>query len=63
MTYEFAKYPDGTKCERFLMQNYYILDDGKTKLLKFKKLDEFKDKIELVVSLKAYNNGFQYEKE
>lgn len=44
------------------MNNYYIVDDGKTQLLKFKKLDEFKDKIELVVSLKTYNNGFQYEK-
>ena len=43
------------------MQNYYILDDGKTQLLKFKKLDEFKDKVELVYSLKAYNNGFKYD--
>lgn len=43
------------------MQNYYILDDGKTQLLKFKKLDEFKDKVELVYSLKSYNNGFKYE--
>ena len=33
------------------MDNYYIVDDGKTKLLKFKKLDEFKDKVELVYSL------------
>lgn len=43
------------------MDNYYIVDDGKTKLLKFKKLDEFKDKIELVYSLKTYNNGFKYD--
>lgn len=43
------------------MQNYYILDDGKTQLLKFKKIDEFKDKVELVYSLKSYNNGFKYE--
>lgn len=43
------------------MENYYILDDGKTQLLKFKKLDEFKDKIELAISLKTYNNGFKYE--
>ena len=43
------------------MQNYYIVDDGKTQLLKFKKLDEFKDKVELVYSLKTYNNGFKYE--
>ena len=43
------------------MQNYYILDDGKTQLLKFKKLDEFKDKVELVYSLKTYNNGFKYD--
>ena len=43
------------------MQNYYIVDDGKTQLLKFKKLDEFKDKVELVYSLKRYNNGFKYE--
>ena len=33
----------------------------KTKLLKFKKLDEFKDKVELVYSLKAYDNGFKYD--
>ena len=45
----------------FVMQNYYILDDGKTQLLKFKKIDEFKDKVELVYSLKSYNNGFKYE--
>jgi len=43
------------------MENYYILDDGKTQLLKFKKLDDFKDKIELAISLKTYNNGFKYE--
>lgn len=43
------------------MQNYYIVDDGKTQLLKFKKLDEFNDKVELVYSLKTYNNGFKYE--
>ena len=43
------------------MQNYYIVDDGKTQLLKFKKLDEFKDKVELVYSLKTYNNGFKYD--
>ena len=43
------------------MDNYYIVDDGKTQLLKFKKLDEFKDKVELVYSLKSYNNGFKYE--
>ena len=43
------------------MNNYYIVDDGKTQLLKFKKLDEFKDNIELVYSLKTYNNGFKYE--
>lgn len=43
------------------MTDYYIVDDGKTQLLKFKKLDEFKDKIELVYSLKTYNNGFKYE--
>lgn len=43
------------------MDNYCIVDDGKTKLLKFKKLDEFKDKIELVYSLKTYNNGFKYD--
>lgn len=43
------------------MDNYYILDYGKVQLLKFKKLDEFKDKIELVYSLKTYNNGFKYE--
>lgn len=44
------------------MQNYYIVDDGKTQLLKFKKLDEFKDRVELDISLKGYNNGFRYEK-
>lgn len=43
------------------MDNYYIVDDGKTQLLKFKKLDEFKDKVELVYSLKAYDNGFKYD--
>ncbi len=43
------------------MDNYYIVDDGKTQLLKFKKLDEFKNKVELVYSLKTYNNGFKYE--
>lgn len=43
------------------MQNYYIVDDGKTQLLKFKKLDEFNDKVELVYSLKTYNNCFKYE--
>lgn len=43
------------------MNNYYIVDDGKTQLLKFKKLDEFKDNIELVYSLKTYNNAFKYE--
>ncbi len=43
------------------MDNYYIVDEGKTQLLKFKKLDEFKDKVELVYSLKSYNNGFKYE--
>lgn len=43
------------------MQDYYIVDDGKTQLLKFKKLDEFKDKVELVYSLKTYNNGFKYD--
>ena len=43
------------------MDNYYIVDDGQTKLLKFKKLDEFKDNVELVISLKTYNNGFKYE--
>ena len=44
------------------MENYYIIDDGKTKLLKFKKLDEFKDKVELAISLKTHNIGFRYEK-
>ena len=43
------------------MDNYYIIDDGKTQLLKFRKLDEFKDKVELVYSLKTYNNGFKYD--
>ena len=43
------------------MQDYYIIDDGKTQLLKFKKLEEFKDKVELAFSLKTYNNGFKYE--
>ena len=43
------------------MDNYYIVDEGKTQLLKFKKLDEFKDKVELVYSLKAYDNGFKYD--
>ena len=43
------------------MDNYYIVDDGKTQLLKLKKLDEFKNKVELVYSLKTYNNGFKYE--
>ena len=43
------------------MKNYYIVDDGKTKLLKFNKLDEFNDKLELAISLKSYNNGFKYE--
>lgn len=43
------------------MDNYYIVDDGKTQFLKFKKLDEFKDKVELVYSLKAYDNGFKYD--
>lgn len=43
------------------MQDYYIVDDGKTQLLKFKKLEEFKDKVELAFSLKTYNNGFKYE--
>ena len=43
------------------MNNYYIVDDGKTQLLKFKKLDEFKNKVELVYSLKTYNNVFKYE--
>lgn len=43
------------------MDNYYIVDDGKTQLLKFKKIDEFKDKVELVYSLKAYDNGFKYD--
>jgi len=43
------------------MQDYYIVDDGKTQLLKFKKLEEFKDKVELAFSLKTYNNGFKYD--
>ena len=43
------------------MQDYYIIDDGKTQLLKFKKLEEFKDKVELAFSLKTYNNGYKYE--
>ena len=43
------------------MKNYYIVDDGRTGLLKFKKLDEFKNRVELVYSLKTYNNGFKYE--
>ena len=43
------------------MNNYYIVDDGKTQLLKFKKLDEFKNNVELVYSLKTYNNVFKYE--
>ena len=43
------------------MQDYYIVDNGKTQLLKFKKLEEFKDKVELAFSLKTYNNGFKYD--
>ena len=31
------------------MDNYYIVDDGKTQLLKFKKLDEFKELSDVIV--------------
>lgn len=42
-----------------MMDNVYIIDNGKIQLLKFYKLEEFSDKLELVVTLKKYNKGFK----
>lgn len=40
------------------MENIHIVDNGKIQLLKFNKMEEFKDKVELVIPLKTYNTGF-----
>lgn len=45
------------------MENVHIIDNGKIQLLKFCKMEEFKDRVELIVTLKTYNKGFKKDKE
>ena len=40
------------------MEKTYIEDIGNMQLLKFTKMEEFKEKVELVITLKTYNKGF-----
>lgn len=43
------------------MTNYYIEDNGEVRVLKFNKLKEFEDKVELVFTFNTYGNGFKFE--
>ena len=44
------------------MEKTYIEDIGNMQLLKFTKMEEFKEKVELVITLKTYNKGFKRDK-
>lgn len=41
------------------MNNYFIEYNENIEVLKFKKMQEFKDKVDLVVTLKTHKNGFK----